>query len=616
MAEEIRIIIITPDGQQTSCWTLEGKNLWELIASNGMDPGGSCGGKGTCGKCKVRIAGQVNDISDTERMQLLPEEIKAGTRIACNCTVKGPLTVYLDYANNLPSKKGMLLKLHPQNIKPQVQYRTILIPGMEKTHPIPLHERLSNALSPCRLDITVDNLNQLAMLDRAGRPALELYALIFNENSVKYIGRHKEKAYGVAIDLGTTSLFAALLDLENSETAALANKSNMQRIYGADLISRVNYCLENPEGLEVLQRILINNLNMMLEEMLQQVKASAQNIYRLTVVGNPVMLHLLMGLNPSGFASAPYAGLFTGEIAYPAMELGLNVNPHAEILLLPQVGGFVGADTIACLLTLPDRHSGCFCLVDIGTNGEVILSRQGKMWAASAAAGPAFEGGNLSNGMRAGSGVIDKVRLNDDSKLEFNVLGDGPAKGICGSATIDLVACLLKASGIDANGTINPENASSITIETEGNGAQIKLLEENETFNAAPMIFKQEDIRQVQLAKGAIRTAMDILLKEAGLVYADLDRIYLAGAFGNFLDPENSILIGMLPPVKLDRIKNIGNAAGQGAIHALLSAAKEKEARQMRGQISYIELATHPNFQEMFLKNLNFSPALLHKKEN
>lgn len=612
MSEEIKVSIITPDGQQSSFWTLYGKNLWELIASSGMDLGGSCGGKGTCGKCKVRIDGQVSEISESERAQLLPEEIKAGNRIACKCSVKGPLTVYLDYASdNFKSKKGLIAKSALHTFKAQVQYRKILIPGMERTHPIPLHDRLANALSEYRLDLCIDNLNQIAMLDRAGRPSLELNALIFNNEVVRYIGRKKEFAYGVAFDLGTTSLFAALLDLENGETVALANRNNMQRIYGADIISRVKYCTENADGLEVLQRILINNLNTMLEEMLDQVKASKHNIYRLTAVGNPVMLHYLMGLNTSGFAELPYAGIFTDQLTYPAVDLGLNVNSHAEIMVLPQVGGFVGADTIACLLALPDRRTGCYCLIDIGTNGEVVIARQGKMWAASAAAGPAFEGGNLSNGMRAGSGVIDKVYLQEDGKLGFNILGNGLAKGICGSATIDLIACLLRASYIDKHGTISSETAIPITVKQEEDGPAIVLLEEDDTFNAAPMLFKQEDIRQVQLAKGAIRTAIDVLLKEAGLVYADLDRIYLAGAFGNFLDPENSILIGMLPPVKVEKIRNIGNAAGLGAVYALLSAQQEKEAHQLRGQISYVELAAHPDFQDKFLSNLNFPEKVL-----
>lgn len=607
MAEELKVNLITLDGQKFSYWTLAGKSLWELIASNGLDPGGSCGGKGTCGKCKVRIEGQVSNIDEAERAQLLPEEIRAGNRIACNCIIKGPLTVYLDYANNNSyAKKGFISKSPFHTIKAQVQYRKILIPGLEKTHPIPLHDRLSKALSAYRLNLSIDNLNQLAMLDRAGRPALELYAQIFNDEFVEYIGRQKEKAYGVALDLGSTSLFAALLDLENNEIVALANRSNMQRIYGADIMSRVKYCLENDEGLELLKRILINNINTMLEEMLAEVEGTATNIYRLTAVGNPVMLHFLMGLTPAGFAASPYAGLFTDEISYRAAELGLNVNSHSEILLLPQVGGFVGADTIACLLSIADRKSGCFCLVDIGTNGEIVVARRGKLWAASAAAGPAFEGGSISNGMRAGNGVIDKAAWSEDDKLSLNILGDGPAKGICGSAIIDIIACLLEAEYIDGYGIINLDASSRLKINQQAEEAELILLEGDATFNAAPLLFKQEDIRQVQLAKSAIRTAVDILLKEAGLVYADLDTIYLAGAFGNYVNPENAVQIGLLPAVKTEKVRNIGNAAGQGAISALLSAEKQKEARQLREQITYIELAVHPDFQEIFLANLNF----------
>lgn len=206
----------------------------------------------------------------------------------------------------------------------------------------------------------------------------------------------------------------------------------------------------------------------------------------------------------------------------------------------------------------------------------------------------------------AGNGVIDKVRLNDDGQLEFDILGNGPAKGICGSAVIDLTASLFKASYIDENGIINPETAGHITVKQEENESRIILLDAEATANAAPIEFTQEDIRQVQLAKAAIKTAIDILLKEAGLVYTDLDRIYLAGVFGNFLDPENSTLIGMLPPVKAEKIRNIGNAAGQGAILALLSADQAKKALSIKNQISYIELATHPDFQEKFIANLNF----------
>ncbi|MEN6350947.1 MAG: ASKHA domain-containing protein [Syntrophomonas sp.] len=606
MAEQVEVRLIAPDGRQITKWTIPGKNLWEVIAGSGMDPEGSCGGKGTCGKCKVRIDGRVNEISEEEREQLLAEELKAGIRVACKCTVNDPLKVYLDYASaHSDSKNRITRSVSASNDPAQVRYQKILIPGLDKEDPVPIHTRLRNALPAYRLDLNTANLNQLALLDRVGRPSLELNALILDEAEVKYLGREREKACGLALDLGSTSLFAALLDLETCEILAVATRNNMQRVYGADIVSRISYCLENEDGLEKMQRILVNNLNDMIEEITRDSGTSANYIYRLTAVGNPVMLHFLMGLNTSGFAFAPYAGLFVNELSYRAEQLGLNVNPGAELLLLPQVSGFVGADTIACLLTLPQRRSERFLLIDVGTNGEIVVSDRGKMWAASAAAGPAFEGGNIKSGMRAGNGAIDKAYLSEENRIEVNVLGEGPAKGICGSAVIDIVACLLKASYIDRKGTIDPVASDCLNVRQGERGAEI-LLAENHSLSSQPVVFNQEDIRQVQLAKGAIRTAIDILMKEASLEYKDLDKVYLAGSFGNYLDPENTILIGMIPPVKREIVKNIGNAAGEGAVAALLSKTKRQEARQLNEQIRYVELARHAGFQKTFLNNLDF----------
>lgn len=607
MSEQVKINLISPDGKEYSCWTYAGKNLWEAITLNGIDFGASCGGKGSCGKCKVRIEGDFSEPGSGEREHLLAEEIKNGYRLACYYTVKEPMKVFLDFNGlSLDAKSSLHRDLPALAAKTPVSSKQVFIPGIDSYNPIPIHRRLANALPAYRLDLTTSNLNELSRLDRPGRPSIELYALIFDNQTVKYIGRKKSGAYGVALDLGTTSLFAALLDLESGKTLALSSKSNMQRVYGADLISRVNYCLENPDGLEKLQQILLNNINSMIGEMLEENGASVQKIYRFAVAANPVILHLFMGLRPGGFAEAPYVGLFTDEIQYPAADLGLEANRDAELFILPQVGGFVGADTIACLLNLPVDNSSSYLLIDIGTNGEIVLNKRGKMWAASAAAGPAFEGGGISSGMRADSGAIDKVYLRDDGKLEFNVLGDKPLKGLCGSAIIDITACLLKAKYMDSNGTLNTETLDHLQIRQAERGMEIVLPNDGDDINISPVVFNQEDIRQVQLAKGAIRTAIDILLQEADMEYEDLQKVFLAGAFGNYLDPENSMVIGLLPAVDRNIITNIGNAAGQGTIAALLSEDKRREARALKEKITYIELAQHPSFQEIFLKNLNF----------
>ncbi|HBK53474.1 ASKHA domain-containing protein [Syntrophomonas wolfei] len=609
MAERIKITLKCPDRLPMEFWTLTGKNLWDSIMTSGMAATGACGGKGNCGQCKVRLEGEINEISDSERQHLLPEELRTGTRLACFCRVKAPLTVYLDPLALAIQDQAWLKSDSPVAFSAPVKNRQILIPGMEKDSPVPLLTRLARALPGIKLELSVDNLNRLAQIDRIGRPALELQALVFKEQAVKYIGRKKEKACGLALDIGSTSLFAAMLNLEDGEHLAISTKPNMQRVYGADILSRVLHCLENPDGLERLQQILLNNLSSMIEEMLEETGTSPEHIYYLVLVGNPVMLHFLLGLNPAGFAQAPYAGIFCDEFTYPAAALGLPVNPEAEILLLPQVGGFVGADTVAAVLSLPDWRSSRFLLVDIGTNGEVVVGNRGKLWAASAAAGPAFEGGGISSGMIAGDGAIDKICLNPEGGLEYNLIGDSPARGLCGSAIIDITACLCQGAYIDSCGIITELAGEKLRVRQGERGAEIILVEENESFRGAPVVFNQEDIRQVQLAKAALRTAIDVLMEEAGLEYKKLERVYLAGAFGNYLNPHNAVDIGMIPPIKTDTIRNIGNAAAAGAIAALLSPDKQREAREIKEQVRYVELALYPDFQSLYLNNLNFDPT-------
>ncbi len=348
-----------------------------------------------------------------------------------------------------------------------------------------------------------------------------------------------------------------------------------------------------------MQQVLINNLNSMIEEMLLHIGASKDSIFRYTVAGNPVMLHLFTDINVTGFAAAPYSGVFRDNLVFPASAVGLR-GGEAEVLILPQVGGFVGADTVAGLLSLEVKKPASYLFIDIGTNGEIVLCYRDKMWAASAAAGPALEGGNITCGMRAGDGAIDRFWLREDGELAFNVLGNTAARGICGSGVIDLTACLLKAGYIDLRGTINPNASESLTIKINDNGLYIILSEE-----LNPVVFTQDDIRQVQLAKSALRTAIDILLREAGISCRELDSIILAGTFGSYLDPEHCMQIGLLPEMDKKKIINAGNTAARGAIAALLSEKKRREATAIRDKIQYVELATYPGFQELFLKNLD-----------
>jgi uncharacterized 2Fe-2S/4Fe-4S cluster protein (DUF4445 family) len=606
MPEQIRVKIVNTDGTEQIVWTLVGKTIWEVLELSGMNFDGECGGRGTCGKCKVRVKGQVSELGYQEHEHLLPEELKRGERLACYCTVNGAAEVYLDYNwSGVSCKEVKNSGSIDKSYKPEVMIREIFIAGKEKDYPIPIMDRLEKALSGYKIELTTENLNELSRIDRMGRPTLELYALVFSNKVVKYIGKNREPVYGLALDLGTTSLFAALIVMETGQVVNMSSQSNMQRVYGNDIISRVSYCMENGDGLEKLQRILINNINSMIEETVKEMGASGSNIYKLTVVGNPVMLHFFMGLEVGGFTTAPYTGLFSSEITYSPVRLGLNLNPDAELVVLPQIGGFVGADTISCLLSISSPVNNRYLLVDIGTNGEIVVCNRGRMWATSAAAGPAFEGGEISSGMRAGNGAIDKVWL-DEGNLKYHVIGNRLARGICGSAIIDLTASLLAAGCLKTTGQLDSHENSLVNVLTTERGNSVVLTEADQSAAGNPLSFNQDDVRQVQLAKSAIRTGIDILLKEASLSINELDTIYLAGAFGNYMDPHNAIAIGLLPPVAVNKIVNIGNAAGKGAILALTSNTKMIQAQMLKEKIKYVELANYPGFQDAFMKNINF----------
>ncbi|KUG04736.1 methyltransferase corrinoid activation protein [hydrocarbon metagenome] len=605
MKEKLKIRVVNSDGKEYVLWTLSGKRLWDSLVDNGLDIGGICAGNNVCGKCKVRVEGETNPISDAEREHLLPDEIREGFRLACYCNVHSPLTVYIDNVGQDLNHKDIYSVFRPLGI-PLIEVKQIFIPGIDKENPVSIHHRLRKALAAYSLELSIDNLAFLFRLDRAGRPAMELNALVYPGNRIKFIGPKQSRVFGIAVDIGTTTIFASLLDLQKRKAAAVISKSNLQKTYGADIISRLSYCMGNDDGMKTLHQVLINSINICIEELIDEISITEQDIFAFSVAGNPVMLHFFLGLSPAGFAAAPYVGVFNDEIICPARQLGLKSAQEAECYILPQIGGFVGADTIAALLSIPENDDHTYLLVDIGTNGEVVLSKKGQMWAASAAAGPAFEGGGITCGMRAGEGAIDRVYLDQDGQLQFNILGHNSPRGICGSAVIDLVSCLLEKGLIDTNGIIRTSDLNQYIGENGSQRDEIVLMPGKETGNGLKISINQEDIRQIQLAKAAIRSAIDILLDEAGIEYQELDYIYLAGSFGNYINPVSALKIGMLPPVPTALIKNAGNAAGQGVTEVLLSHPAWERAKILRDRVKHIELADRTGFQELFLSRLNF----------
>ena len=587
MSEQVCIKVVDPEQKERRVWAIRGQNLREALVLTGLDPGGTCGGRGTCGKCKVRIENAAYPMGVEERGRLLPEEIRAGERLACFLEVQEPMTVRVDYSESI---RGLKVKPRMAGaVRESARYveaRRVFIEGLDKQNPVPIFDRLKQALPGFILKIPPDNINELAAHDRQGRPTMELYALIFEGREVRSLSRSNDSAFGIALDLGSTSLQASMVDLVRGEVLAVSSQTNLQRVMGEDVISRVSYCLENPEGLDNLHRILINGINSMIDELAEEAGVSQNDIFAFSVVGNPVMMHFLLRFNVSGFGSVPYYGLFYSDYLTTAAALGLKANPEASVFLLPQVGGFVGSDTVAGLLCIPALNDLRFLYIDIGTNGEVVAGNRGQLWAASAAAGPAFEGGSISQGMRAVAGAIDRVQI-VEGVLSFHVLGQASPRGICGSGIIDLVGSLLEAEYLDHKGQFTPLAGQRVSIRPGPRGPELVL-----TPQSCPeIVFSQEDLRQVQLAKSAVRTAADILMERAGLTAKGLDAVFLAGTFGSYIDPEQAVRIGLLPAVKPGIIRNLGNAAAEGAVKALVSPANQEEAKNIARRIKYNELA-------------------------
>ncbi|MEA1959742.1 MAG: ASKHA domain-containing protein [Bacillota bacterium] len=605
MDEQVRLTIVEPDGTKHAYWIVKGKTLWEALQTTGWETGGSCGGQGTCGKCKVRVRGDVSSIAPNEQEFLIPDELKNGYRLACQCIANGDVEVCLDHEKPFHwAKKGLCLYETQIPNQSDVGIRQFYISGLQKEFPIPIFDRIKSALPDFSVEISVENFNDLTQLDRPGRPTIELCGIVLEKKKISYVMKKKQTLYGIALDLGSTSLFAALVDLENGEVMAVSSHTNMQRIYGEDIISRVSYCVEHENGLETLHRILINNVNHMIDELVEKTALQSNMLFKVTVVGNPVMLHLFLGVATTGFALAPYAGMFSDEMTYSGEQLGLQINPIGRVWILPQLGGFVGADTTSCLLTI-GKEIKSFLLIDIGTNGEIVLGHNGAMWAASAAAGPAFEGGAITCGMRAGEGAIDRVYTEED-RLQFSVIGNGLPRGLCGSGIIDLIAVLLRMGCIEENGAFSQRAREIFQVEQGLWGEELVLIKGTMTASASPLILTQEDVRQIQLAKSAIKSAIDLIMAHANISKEELGPVYLAGAFGNYLRSESMMRIGLLPEVETDKIINIGNAAAQGAILALLFDDKMKESRSLKENVRYVELAEQKDFQDIFLKNLNF----------
>lgn len=384
-----------------------------------------------------------------------------------------------------------------------------------------------------------------------------------------------------AVDIGSTSVVAYLMDGKTGELLGTRSALNPQRQFGADVVNRCSYALTN--GAEILSGCIRNTINTLFRELAREHGRVSEEIVRIVMVGNSCMHHLFLEIPTKNLALAPYTPEVTEALELRAADYDLHVHPWAQLWWLPNIGGFVGADTVGCLVASDlDTCEEMTLLVDIGTNGELVLGNRDGIISCSTAAGPAFEGAKITCGMRGSVGAIDHISL-ENGEFRIHVIGDGEATGICGSGLLDGAACLLKAGKIDETGRM-----------------------EETCYFTDRVYLNQRDIRELQLAKAAIAAGIQILCQRKGIRPADIQRVLIAGAFGNYLDPASACAIGMLPPELAGKITSVGNAAGEGARMAALNRGQFERSKVLAEKAEFVELALDPDFQDVYVDEMEF----------
>lgn len=593
-------MILEPAGRRSPC--REDESLLACARSSGIGVNSVCGGAGVCRGCRVRVLdGVVSEPTSREQEALTAEELAEGWRLACQTFPRGDCKLYIPpesmTALQRTQVEGDSLEIAPE---PPVRSHLLSIEAPSGADLRADADRLLAGLnrqadSLCdRIDIDV--LRELSPLLRKGNWSCRA---VTRGNEVVAAGLPAGRLLGLAVDLGSTKIAAYLVDLENGKTIASQGAMNPQISYGEDIVSRIVGAIKNPEDALKMQRLAAGAINGLVAGMCRKAELEVCGVSEAVIVGNTAMHHLLLGLPAGQLALPPFVSAVNQPVDVKAREIGITIAPGAYVHMLPNIAGYVGGDHVAMLLATDAwRMKGSVLALDIGTNTEVSLVSEGTIASVSCASGPAFEGGHIRDGMRAARGAIERVQIIGDV-VNFQTIEDAPPAGICGSGILDALAQLYQAGIIDGGGRMT---ASHPRLRTTGNQREFLLAGSGEKDGGTTVSVTQKDIRELQLAKAAIRTGIQVLLESCGRTETEIDKVIIAGAFGSYIDVGSAIAVGMLPALPLSRFVQVGNAAGQGARLALISRRKRDEAKMIAEMVHYIELAGAPRFNEMFVQ--------------
>jgi uncharacterized 2Fe-2S/4Fe-4S cluster protein (DUF4445 family) len=580
-----------------------GTTLFSAAHWIGLPIDSTCGGRGTCGKCKVRVVEGAAEVTTADHRQLLKEEIEGGWRLSCQTRIYEDMVCEVPQLLRVPKAAtmglGRLVILDPNVRK---VYLELAEPSLEDQRSDMM--RLKEALTEEGHDMEAGVPVMRTIPNALRVSGFKVTAVLAGEQLVALEpGDTTDECFGVAFDVGTTTLVGTLMNLRTGMAAGVLSTLNGQAPFGADVISRVSHGMNGPDAVLELQAAVVTTMNGILTDLYRETGVSPDRTYEAVVVGNATMLHLLFGIDPSPLAVMPFTPAFMEPMVVAAREVGLNIHPHGYIQTLPALGAYVGADIVAGVLaTSVVREDKLRVFVDVGTNGEIVLGSAQRALATAAPAGPAFEGSQIRCGMRATDGAIEGVQLGDGVDLQI-IGGDIPAAGICGSGLVDAVAQLLLVGLLDHSGRMKT------AADVPGHPLRDRLIEVDgvRAFLLADGVFlTQKDIRELQFAKGSIATGIKVLMDILGVETKDLDEVLLGGSFGSYLNPESAKIIGLVPPVHVDRIIAVGNSAGEGAKIALLSYRERQVAFELPLRIEYVELSGRTDFNDTFVSVLGF----------
>ncbi len=583
-----------PIGRRGQCSA--DQSLLESARELNVDIVSICGGVGTCGHCKVQIiAGKVSKLTFEEQGELSAREQEQGYRLACQTFPLSDVKVHVPpeslTAPQRTQVEGLEVDVVPE---PPVRALEIQLTAPTLASPVPDDVNLLTALGIP--DGSIDfHLQQ--NLSRQLRDLNWNLSVALRGDEIVALAAPGAKWVGLAVDIGTTKIAAYLVEMETGKTLASRGQMNPQISYGEDLVTRIVAASKNEEGAAKLQSLLTEALNQLAADLCAETGLSTDHIVEAVVVGNTAIHHLFLKLPVKQLGLAPYVPATRAAVDIKAREIGLKLAPGAYLHLLPNVAGYVGADHVAMLLATRTADATQTTLaIDIGTNTELCLNHNGHLTSASCASGPAFEGAHIKFGMRAAPGAIEHVLLEND-RLEIQTIAGETPIGICGSGLLDIVAQLRLNNIIDKSGRMGAHPRVRKETVTE-----FILVERP---GQDPITISQKDVRELQLAKAAIRAGIQALVMAVGLTETDIEQVIIAGAFGTFIDVGSAVTIGMLPPLPLDRFSQVGNAAGTGARLALISTTQRAKAAEIARRDGYIELASVPNFQRKFAEATN-----------